>query len=68
MNQTAVETLKFVVRMALLILVPVFVAQAANLTGFWGQLVGVALPVVLPIVDKWVHLDERIPARGVLPF
>lgn len=68
MNQTAVETLKFVVRMALLILVPVFVAQAANLTGFWGNLVGVALPVVLPIVDKWIHLDERIPARGVLPF
>ena len=54
--------------MALLILEPVFVAQAANLTGFWGQLVGVALPVVLPIVDKWIYLDERIPARGVLPF
>lgn len=56
------------VRMALLILVPVFVAQAANLTGFWGNLVGVALPVVLPIVDKWIYLDDRIPARGVLPF
>ena len=68
MNKTTVETLKFVARMALLILVPVLVAQAANLTGFWGQLVGVALPVVLPIVDKWVHEDERIPAKGVLPF
>lgn len=68
MSKTAVETLKFVVRMALLILVPVFVAQAANLTGFWGQLVGVALPVVLPIVDKWIYLDDRIPARGIVPF
>ena len=68
MSNTSVETLKFVVRMALLILVPVFVAQTAELTGFWGQLVGVALPVVLPIIDKWVYLDDRIPAKGVLPF
>lgn len=68
MSKTAIETIKFVVRMALLILVPVFVAQAAELTGTWGTLVGVALPVLLPIIDKWVHQDERIPARGVLPF
>lgn len=68
MSKTSVETLKFMVRMALLILVPVFVAQAANLTGFWGNLVGVALPVVLPIVDKWIYLDDRIPARGIVPF
>lgn len=68
MSKTSVETLKFMVRMALLILVPVFVAQAANLTGFWGNLVGVALPVLLPIIDKWIHEDERIPAKGVLPF
>ena len=68
MSKTAIETIKFVVRMALLILVPVFVAQAAELTGTWGTLVGVALPVLLPIIDKWVHEDERIPARGVLPF
>lgn len=68
MNKASIETLKFVARMALLILVPVFVAQAAELTGFWGNLVGVALPVVLPIVDKWIHEDERVPARGVLPF
>ena len=68
MSNTSVETLKFMVRMALLILVPVFVAQAANLTGFWGNLVGVALPVLLPIVDKWIYLDDRIPARGIVPF
>jgi hypothetical protein len=68
MSKTSIETLKFMVRMALLILVPVFVAQAANLTGFWGNLVGVALPVVLPIVDKWIYLDDRIPARGIVPF
>ena len=68
MSNTSVETLKFVVRMALLILVPVFVAQTAELTGFWGNLVGVALPILLPVIDKWIHEDERIPARGVLPF
>lgn len=68
MSKTSVETLKFMVRMALLILVPVLVAQAANLTGFWGNLVGVALPIVLPILDKWIHEDERIPAKGILPF
>lgn len=68
MNQATVETVKFIVRMALLILVPVLVAQAAELTGTWQTLVGVALPVLLPIIDKWVHEDERIPAKGVLPF
>ncbi len=68
MSNTSAETVKFVVRMALLILVPVLVAQAANLTGFWGTLVGVALPVLLPVVDKWIHEDERIPAKGLLPF
>jgi len=68
MNKVTLETVKFVVRMALLILVPVLVAQAANLTGFWGTLVGVALPVLLPIIDKWVYLDDRIPARGIVPF
>ena len=68
MSNTSVETLKFMVRMALLILTPVLVAQTAGLTGFWGQLVGVALPVVLPILDKWVYLDDRIPARGIVPF
>lgn len=68
MSQTFIETIKFTVRMALLILVPVFVAQAASLTGTWGTIVGVALPVLLPIIDKWIHEDDRIPARGVLPF
>lgn len=68
MSNTSVETLKFVVRMAILILTPVLVAQTAELTGFWGNLVGVALPILLPIIDKWVYLDDRIPARGVLPF
>ncbi len=68
MSKTAIETIKFVVRMALLILVPVFVAQAAELTGTWGTLIGVALPVLLPIIDKWIYLDERIPARGIVPF
>lgn len=68
MSQTFIETIKFVVRMALLILVPVLVAQAAELTGTWQTLVGVALPVLLPIIDKWIYLDERIPARGIVPF
>lgn len=68
MKQPIIETAKFVARMVLFIAVPIIVSQAAELTGTWQTLVGVALPVLLPIIDKWIYLDERIPARGIVPF
>lgn len=62
------ETAKFAVRIALLILVPMAVARIANLEGQWKMLADNILPVVLPILDRWIHLDPRIKARGLVPF
>jgi len=67
-SQAQLETLKFVLRYALLIGVPVAIKYAANLQGFWGTLVGAVIPVLLPIIDKFVHEDPRISANGVVPF
>lgn len=68
MNQTFINTLKFVVRLALLIGTPLLVAQVANLTGNWKTIFDTILPVMLPIIDKWVHEDDRINAKGIVPF
>lgn len=62
------ETVKFVVRLALLVGLPIVVANLAKLEGDWAVVVGQILPVVLPILDKWVHEDSRIPFKGVAPF
>lgn len=63
-----VETGKFVLRLALLIGLPLLVAHQADLKGVWADVVGVYLPILLPIVDKWIHEDPRIPAKGISPF
>lgn len=68
MNKATIETAKFVIRLALLFGTPLVVAQLANLTGNAQVIVGQVLPILLPIIDKWVHEDDRIPAKGVLPF
>ena len=62
------ETLKFVVRLGLLVGVPILISNVANLSGTWQTAFATVLPIVLPIVDKWVHEDTRIPAKGLLPF
>lgn len=68
MNKATIETVKFVLRLAILFGTPIVVAQLANLTGTAQVIVGQVLPILLPIIDKWVHEDERIPAKGMLPF
>ena len=62
------ETVKFVVRMAILVVLPIAIAQVAKFTGDWKMVFDVILPIVLPVIDKWVHEDTRIPAKGLLPF
>jgi hypothetical protein len=68
MQKTFIETAKFVVRMALFILVPILISYGADLQGAWQVVFSTVLPIVLPIIDKWVHEDSRIPARGITPF
>lgn len=64
----AYETLKFVLRLALLIGVPLLISQSADFTGVWKTLFEIALPILLPIIDKYIHQDPNIPAKGLLPF
>lgn len=68
MSKPLMETAKFVLRLALLAGLPYLVAHQVDLTGVWKDIVGVYLPILLPIIDKWVHEDDRIPARGIAPF
>ena len=62
------ETVKFIIRMGLLVGLPIAVDAALNLQGIWGEFFQKVLPVALPIIDKWIHEDKRIPARGITPF
>ena len=64
----AMSTAKFTVRIGLLVVIPVLMGQLINVQGQWKILFDAVLPVLLPIIDKWVHEDERIPAKGILPF
>ena len=61
------ETLKFVVRMVILIGVPQLILVLTNAGGDWVTVAN-AISVLLPIADKWVHEWDRIPAKGIIPF
>jgi hypothetical protein len=61
------ETAKFLLRIALLIGIPQLVKYLTGLEGNW-QLALDVLSVMLPAIDKWIHEDARIPAKGLLPF
>lgn len=63
-----IETAKFALRLALLVLVPIIVGRLMKLDGEWKMVVETLLPFVLPVVDRWIHLDPRIKARGLVPF
>lgn len=63
-----IEAAKFTVRIGLLVFVPLLVQHVADFTGFWHSVFTYALPVALPIIDKWVHEDPRVPASGIVPF
>lgn len=66
-KSAAWETLKFLVRIVILIGLPQLVAYLTNAGGDW-VIVANAVSVLLPVIDKWVHEDSRIPAKGLLPF
>ncbi len=68
MNKSYIETLKFVIRMALLVGVPMLVSWATKLTGQPQVIVNMVLPIALPIIDKFIHSDDRIPINGLLPL
>lgn len=67
MNKATLETIKFLIRLLLLIGAPQVILYFTNAGGNWVYVAN-ALSVLLPVIDKWVHEDERIPAKGLLPF
>jgi hypothetical protein len=62
-KKAAWETLKFLVRIVILIGLPQLVLYLTNAGGNW-----VTVADALSVIDKWVHEDSRIPAKGLLPF
>lgn len=67
MDKATLETIKFLVRLVLLMGTPQLVLFLTNAGGNWVYVAN-ALTILLPVIDKWVHEDERIPAKGLLPF
>ena len=62
------ELLKFVLRYVVLVGGPVIVKQLTGLEGEWGAFFSRELPVVLPILDRYLHINKDIPVRGIVPF
>jgi len=69
MNGTAIwETVKFILRLALLAGLPLLIAEGAELTGNWKTVFDTVLPILLPILDKFIHENKNISANGIVPF
>lgn len=63
--EALVEAAKFAVRVCLLIAIPQVIAIATQNQGvLWAD----ALSAVLPVVDKWLHENDKIKLNGLLPF
>lgn len=58
------ETVKFVGRSALLVGAPAVITELAQSKPEWGFWLGVAAMVV----DKFVHENKDIKAKGLIPF
>lgn len=61
------ETLKFVIRLIVLIGLPQLVVYLTKAGGDWVTVAN-ALSVILPVLDKLVHEWDKIPAKGLLWF
>lgn len=68
MKQGIINTLKFILRVALLVGVPILISESKDFTGNLKFVFDAVLPVALPIIDKYIHEDPRIPIKGLLPF
>jgi hypothetical protein len=68
MKQGIINTLKFILRVALLVGIPILISKANSFTGDVKLVFDAVLPVALPIIDKYIHEDPRIPIKGLLPF
>lgn len=59
------ETIKFIIRMAILIGGPQLLTWATSHPGsLWANVAS----VLLPVLDKWVHENDNIETTGIVPF
>lgn len=68
MKQAIINTIKFVLRVALLAGVPILISKSRDFTGDLKMVFDIILPIALPIIDKYIHEDPRIPIKGITPF
>lgn len=68
MREAFINTFKFVLRVGLLVGIPILISKSADFTGDLKTVFDIVLPVALPIIDKWIHEDPRIPVKGIVPF
>jgi hypothetical protein len=64
-NKQAIwETVKFILRMAILAGGPYLLAWTANIPEPFREISA----AVLPIIDKWAHENKDVKATGLVPF
>ena len=68
MRPAIINTLKFILRIALLAGVPILISKSRDFTGDLKMVFDIILPIALPIIDKYTHEDARIPIKGISPF
>ena len=68
MKPAIINTLKFILRIALLAGVPILISKSRDFTGDLKMVFDIILPIALPIIDKYIHEDPRIPIKGISPF
>lgn len=61
------ETLKFVIRLVILVGLPQLVLYLTNAGGDWVAVAN-AISILLPVLDKLIHEWDKIPAKGIIPF
>ena len=68
MKPAIINTLKFILRIALLAGVPILISKSRDFTGDLKMVFDIILPIALPIIDRYIHEDDRIPVKGIIPF
>ncbi len=68
MKPAIINTLKFIIRLALLAGVPILISKSRDFTGDLKMVFDIILPIALPIIDRYIHEDPRIPIKGITPF
>ena len=66
MKKSLIETLKFVIRLIILVGIPQLILWLTKAGGDWVTVAN-ALSILLPIADKWVHVSP-LKANGLVPF